>query len=107
MAKKRGLDAKEVGARIAQARKESGGMTQRELSVLAGVTERSIASWEAGDLIPYRYMDELESALNRSKSWLLYGGEGVPQDSVAENQARIEAKLDEALKLLRKLDRKT
>lgn len=39
----REINAKEVGRRIAQARKEADGMTQRELALAVEKTERSVA----------------------------------------------------------------
>ena len=70
---KRTAKSREIGRRIALARREAGGMTQRELSDLLGVTERSIAAYEAGDVIPYRLMKRLEAVTNRPASWILYG----------------------------------
>lgn len=69
--------AKEIGARIALARREADGMTQRELADLIGVTERSVAAYEAGDVIPYRFMRQLQSLLNRPVQWILYGEEST------------------------------
>ena len=81
------LVAKEVGQRIAQSRKELVGMTQRELGDLVGVTERSIAAWELGEVIPYRHMRRLEEVLSRPAAWILYGDEGTPADLVAQLKA--------------------
>jgi transcriptional regulator with XRE-family HTH domain len=72
------LVAKEVGRRIAQSRKELDGMTQRELGDLVSVTERSVAAWELGEVIPYRHMRRLEEVLQRPASWLLYGESATP-----------------------------
>ena len=93
------LVAKEVGRRIAQARKEQDGMTQRELGDLVSVTERSVAEWEAGGVIPYRHMRRLEEVLQRPAAWLLYGDTGVPVDlqkqldDIFKQLAAIQAKL--------------
>jgi transcriptional regulator with XRE-family HTH domain len=65
--------ATEVSKRIAQARKEAEGMTQRELADLLGVTERSVAAYESGEVIPYRFMRDLEKFLNRPAGWFLHG----------------------------------
>ncbi len=73
----KGIKATEIGRRIKLARKESGGMTQRELGDLLGVTERSVAGYEAGEVIPYRFLRQLESALNRPAAWILYGDEAA------------------------------
>lgn len=48
-------------------------MTQRELGELIGVTERSIAAYEVGDVIPYRFLKELERVLGVQAAWLLHG----------------------------------
>jgi DNA-binding XRE family transcriptional regulator len=90
------LRAKEIGARIKQARHEAGGMTQRELAELVGVTERSIAGWEAGNVIPFRWMRLIEDAVARPAEWILYG-EKIQQNTIEENQSKILAKLDEVL----------
>lgn len=66
-----------VGKRIAQARHEAGGMTQRELADLLGVTERSVAAYEAGEVIPYRFNKELESLLEKPRGWFLHGDGGM------------------------------
>lgn len=63
----------EVGRRIAQARKEAGIMAQWELGNLLGLSERSIAAYEAGDVIPFRVMDRLAEILNVSPAWILHG----------------------------------
>lgn len=77
---KQQLRSKEIGERIAQARREADGMTQRELADLLGVTERSVAAYESGDVIPYRFMRQLEEILQMSASWFLYGEEATGGD---------------------------
>ena len=74
--------AVEVGRRIAQARKEVNGrgMTQRELADLLGVSERSVAAYETGEVIPYRFMKDLERVLDRPVAWFLHGAEVVDRD---------------------------
>ena len=72
-----GSKAQEIGSRIAEARHEAGGMSQVELGELVGVTERSVQAWEAGDVIPYRYLRLIESALGRPAAWFLHGEEAV------------------------------
>ena len=89
----------EIGKRIAEARKEAGGMTQEELGELVGVSVRSIAAWELGDVIPYRHLKELEKATGASAAWLLHGEEST---DVRDHQLdEINGKLDE---ILRRLD---
>jgi len=92
--------AREIGERIALARKEADGMTQRELADLIGVTERSVAAYEAGDVIPYRFMRQLEQLLNRPASWLLYGENGQTSD---EAIAKLQRQQDEMSKQLAEL----
>lgn len=89
------LKAKEIGDRITLARHEAGGMAQRELAELLGVTERSVAAYESGDVIPYRFMRQLESALGKPAAWFLYG-----EDAIRPTEDRLDevmAKLDEIL----------
>lgn len=68
---------REIGSRIAESRKEAGGMSQVELGELVGVTVRSIQAWESGEVIPYRYLRALESALGRPAAWFLHGEDAV------------------------------
>ena len=77
MARQASEKGREIGLRIAEARREAGGMGQRELGELVGVTERSVQAWEAGEVIPYRYLRDLERALGRPAAWLLHGPEAV------------------------------
>lgn len=88
--------AEEIGARIALARREADGMTQRELADLLGVTERSVAAYEAGEVIPYRFMRQLEQLLNRPANWILYG-EATSATDWQEAFAEVSQKLDEIL----------
>jgi transcriptional regulator with XRE-family HTH domain len=91
--------AVEIGKRIAEARKEAGGMTQEELGELVGVSVRSIAAWELGDVIPYRHLKELEHATGVAAAWLLHGEEST---DIRDRQLdEISRKLDE---ILRRLD---
>ncbi len=88
----------EIGKRIAEARKEAGGMTQEELGELVGVSVRSIAAWELGDVIPYRHLKELEKATGTDPAWLLHGAEAT---DVRDRQLEeINRKLDEVLRRL-------
>lgn len=68
---------REIGVRIAEARREAGGMSQIELGELVGVTVRSVQAWEAGEVIPYRYLRDLERALGKPAAWFLHGDEAV------------------------------
>jgi len=64
--------AAEVGARIAEARRDAG-LTQQVLATELGVTRRSVQAYEAGAVIPYRRLDRLGELLDRAPSWLLTG----------------------------------
>ena len=74
--------AEEVGKRIKQARLENDGMKQRELADLLGVSERSVIAYESGEVIPYRFMRDLERLLGKSAAWILHGETGPPEDAV-------------------------
>jgi transcriptional regulator with XRE-family HTH domain len=89
--------AKDIGSRIALARKEADGMTQRELADLLGVTERSVAAYEAGEVIPYRFMRQLEQLLNRPANWILYGEMPSDDDDIRRSLEALHTKLDELL----------
>lgn len=97
----RDLDAKDIGRRIAQSRKELDGMTQRELGDLVGVTERSVAAWELGEVIPYRFMRRLEEVLSRPAAWMLYGEDAQPADIQAQLNT-IAERLETIEKLLKR-----
>ena len=95
--------ALEVGKRLAQARREADGMTQRELSDLLGVTERSVAAYESGEVSPYRFMRDLEKYLNRPVGWFLHG------DAAVEERQQFDVLLEEIRSLraeVRKLSAK-
>jgi transcriptional regulator with XRE-family HTH domain len=71
-------------------------MSQRELADLLGVTGRSIQAYEQGEVIPYRFVRQLESALGRPAAWFLHGDAAV---NVRDEQ------YDEILRELRGLKR--
>ena len=73
--------AEAIGSRIREARLEAGGMKQRELADLLGVSERSVVAYESGEVIPYRFMRDLERALGKSAAWILHGEEAVPNEA--------------------------
>lgn len=90
---------REIGQRIALARRLADGMTQRELADLLGVTERSVAAYEAGDVIPYRFMRQLENLLNRPASWFLYG---ELQPAADEAIVRLTERVEKLIEMLEK-----
>jgi transcriptional regulator with XRE-family HTH domain len=99
------LNAQEIGKRIAQSRREAEGMTQRELADLLRVTERSVAAYEAGDVVPYRFMRQLEEILQKPASWLLYGEDAVPVVQV-EALEEIRSEMAKMTKLLNEIKKK-
>lgn len=96
--------AKEIGARIKTARLEMGGMSQRELGDMLGVTERSIQAYEQGEVVPYRFGAALESALGRPVAWFWYGDEAL-RDASAGKLDEVLAELKALRKDLAKLKR--
>ena len=74
------FEPERIGARIAIARTEAG-VTQEELADLIGVSTRSLQGYEAGDVKPYRRLQEIAAALNRPVAWFLHGGDDVAEDS--------------------------
>ena len=81
------VDAKEVGRRLARARRDAG-MTQKELGSLVGVTQRSVANWEAGKVVPYRHLRVIEAAVGRPAAALLYKDEASVQVDVILDELR-------------------
>lgn len=75
---------REIGTRIALARKEHGAMTQEELADLLNVSKRSIQDYEAGLTIPWKHFKRLEDIFERPLSWFLHGtedsGPATPDD---------------------------
>jgi transcriptional regulator with XRE-family HTH domain len=94
----RDTKAREIGRRIALARKESG-MTQNHLAFQLRVSPRSVAAYEAGELIPYRHMRDLEQQLERPMGWLLHGDKWEGQETLEMKQ-----QLDQVLAELKKLN---
>lgn len=69
----RQFEQQEIGARIAQARHEAGGMTQEELAELLNVSKRSVQDYEAGATVPWKHFQVLEQAFKKPLSWFLHG----------------------------------
>ncbi len=95
-------DPKAVGRRIAVARKEAGGMTQGELADALQVSKRSVAAYEAGAVLPFRYLGRIETAVSKPKAWLLYGDDALPSPTAI--LAKLDGVLDEVVKRLDALD---
>ncbi len=69
-------EARQIGGRIALARKEADGMTQGELADLLNVSARSIQDYEAGVTIPWKYFRDLEKIFpSHTFDWFLHGTE--------------------------------
>jgi transcriptional regulator with XRE-family HTH domain len=66
------LEGRAIGARIAQARRESG-MTQEQVAEVATFSKRSLQDYEAGITIPYRHMQEIAALLKKPVAWFLHG----------------------------------
>jgi len=95
------FEAKEIGARIALARREAG-LTQEQLAELAPFSTRSLQNYERGEVIPYRQMRELSKILGRPVEWFLRGDDEEEQTTL-ERLAAIEdllAGIDAKLSLL-------
>ncbi len=96
------VDAAAVGRRIAQARREAGGMTQETLAELLCVCRRSVQAYEAGERIPYRHLPRLAAVFERPASWFLHGEE--PAHSTTEDgDDEILKRLDLHAQLLKKV----
>ena len=98
--------AAEIGERIKQARLEQGGMKQRELADLLGVSERSVIAYESGEVIPYRFMRDLERALGKPSSWILHG-DNTPVDTVSELREEMSELTGLVRNLIEKLEEAT
>jgi transcriptional regulator with XRE-family HTH domain len=65
---------REIGSRIAEARRRSG-LTQRELAEILGVTTRTVQNYEAGVAVPYKHLRRIESLAHKRPGWILEGGD--------------------------------
>lgn len=94
------MDAKDMGNRIAQLRKDAG-MTQKELAELLYVTDGAVSKWERGINFPdLSIMDSLAKALDTDMLTLL-GLEGASGTEVAETLSGLS--VEEKKKLVREL----
>lgn len=92
--------AKEIGARIAQARREASAMTQEQLADLLDVSTRAVQDYEGGVRIPWKHFKRLEQIFGRELEWFLHG-EQPEQPALLERLTELDRKLDA---LDRKLD---
>ncbi len=65
-----------VGQRIVQARLEQGGMQQKELAQELGVSARSVQAYERGEVVPWRFMEDLSRILKKPIPWFIHGTDG-------------------------------
>jgi transcriptional regulator with XRE-family HTH domain len=77
-------DAKAIGRRIYQARKETNGMIRDELANLVGVTSRSVANWEKGENIPHRYMSAIADITGTTVEWLYNGDQSSSEEMLLQ-----------------------
>lgn len=83
------FEAREIGARIKQARKEMG-LTQEELAEITSVSKRSLQDYENGVTLPYRHLRELGKLLGKDVEWFLHGDDEVEEE---DRLAAIEKEL--------------
>lgn len=92
--------AREIGQRIAQARRENGAMTQEQLAELLDVSTRAVQDYEGGRRIPWKHFKRLEQVFRRDLDWFLHGEE-PEEPAVLEQLADLRRQLEE---IDRKLD---
>jgi DNA-binding XRE family transcriptional regulator len=97
-------EAVAIGQRIRRARLEAGGMKQVELAELMQVSDRSIQSWEKGEVVPWSWIPRLGKVLNRPDGYF-YGheDEGPTRSEALAVIRENNALLKEILRLLTKL----
>jgi len=93
------FEAKEIGARIAQARREAG-LTQQQLAELAPFSARSLQDYETGVTIPYRQLREIGKLLDRPIEWFLHGETEDKAGAIAELRAHLDERFDELERLI-------
>lgn len=86
------FEAREIGARIAQARREAG-LTQEQLAEIAPFSQRSLQDYERGLVIPYRQMRELAKLLGKPVEWFLHG-EPEDEATIVERLDSIDERLE-------------
>lgn len=89
-----GTAGAQIGARLAQARKQAG-ITQKALGESLGVTRRSIQGYEAGVVVPYKHLDRLAELLGRTHTWFLSGD--VAPTATADPIAQLRGAIHEEL----------
>jgi transcriptional regulator with XRE-family HTH domain len=92
----------EVGQRIKRARR-AGGLQQKELAQIVGVTEKTVSNWEIGEHSPHRKLADIATALSVSEASLL-GSADEGLRSLLEEQIQLLHAIHDELRLMR-LDR--
>jgi transcriptional regulator with XRE-family HTH domain len=74
---------KQVGRRLVEARRELG-ISQKEVSELIHISERSMQAYESGEVFPVRKLRQLSTVLDKPIAWILHGdkAEAAPSDVV-------------------------
>ena len=93
-------ERKRIGSRIARARRESG-LTQRELAEQLGITTRSVQSYEAGAIVPWRHLRRIELVTQKRSGWLLHEEDGREGAVSARTITELLATMEEHQALLR------
>lgn len=96
---------KEIGERIIQARKELG-MRQEELADLTHVSVRSMQAYESGEVLPWRYITDIASVLNKPRDWILHGRDGDTMTDtgvILEAIQKLQVTLDKQTELLERI----
>jgi transcriptional regulator with XRE-family HTH domain len=93
--------ARDIGERIALARRQAGAMTQEQLAELLNVSTRSVQDYEAGATIPWKHFQRLEIIFEKPLGWFLHGDDGGP--ATEDLQAQILQELAELRALVQKL----
>lgn len=87
------IDLKEVGRRIAHARKFAG-LRQADLAAEVGLVTRAIQNFEGGVRMPWKHLDRIASATGRSKAWLVHGDVTSVSGAVADDLSAILRRLE-------------
>lgn len=77
-------------------------MTQDELAALLKVAPRTMQAYEQGEIVPYKYLRDLERILNRPAAWFLHGDEAMQapdklHDEVMASLRDLHRKVDAVL----------
>ena len=91
----------EVGARIAEARRELG-IDQKELASLVHVSDKAVSLWERGKTSPHRHIKDLAAVLSRPEAWFWNGD--APEEAshkLLEHQTRLLQSILDELRLQR------